>query len=130
MTTLVLVVSLSLAVSFVCSLLEAALLSVSQACVALLEEDGNPAGRMLARLRSRIDEPIAAILTLNTIAHTVGAAVSGAIALQVFGSQWMVAFEDCGGIARCGRQSRGARSGTAGSGLKPRDLLTRMVRGR
>jgi hypothetical protein len=44
----------------------------------------------LNRLLKRIDEPIAAILTLNTIAHTVGAAMGGAIALEVFGEGWIV----------------------------------------
>jgi len=92
MTALVLVVSLSLFVSFICSILEAVLLSVSQAYVALLEQEGKPAGRILAGLRRKIDEPIGAILTLNTIAHTVGAAVSGAMALKVFGDEWMAVF--------------------------------------
>ena len=92
MTSLIAVISVSLAVSFLCSVLEAVLLSVSHAYVALLEDRGDPAGPMLARLRRQIDEPIAAILTLNTIAHTVGAAVSGAIALQVFGNEWMAVF--------------------------------------
>lgn len=92
MLSLIAVISLSLAVSFVCSILEAVLLSVSHAYVGLLVERKDPAGPLLARMRQRIDEPIAAILTLNTIAHTVGAAVSGAIALQLFGSRWMAAF--------------------------------------
>lgn len=92
MVSLIAVISLSLAVSFVCSILEAVLLSVSHAYVGLLVDRKDPAGPLLRRLRQRIDEPIAAILTLNTIAHTVGAAVSGAIALQVFGSRWMAAF--------------------------------------
>lgn len=92
MTALIIVISVSLAVSFVCSILEAVLLSVSQAYVGLLEEKGDPAGPVLAKLRREIDEPIAAILTLNTIAHTVGAAVSGAMALQLFGNKWMAAF--------------------------------------
>lgn len=92
MTALLVVIAVSLAVSFICSILEAVLLSVSQAYVGLLEERGDPAGPLLARMRREIDEPIAAILTLNTIAHTVGAAVSGAIALQVFGSKWMALF--------------------------------------
>ncbi len=92
MTALIIVIAVSLSVSFVCSVLEAVLLSVSQAYVALLEDKGNPAGPIWAKLRREIDEPIAAILTLNTIAHTVGAAVSGAMALQVFGSKWMAAF--------------------------------------
>lgn len=92
MTTLLLVIGLSLGISFLCSVLEAVLLSISHAQVALLTERGHPAGPVLARMRRSIDEPIAAILTLNTIAHTVGAAVSGAIALEVFGSRWMAAF--------------------------------------
>ena len=49
-------------------------------------------GDMLARMRDKIDEPIAAILTLNTIGHTVGAAMGGAIALQVFGNRWVALF--------------------------------------
>jgi putative hemolysin len=60
--------------------------------VAVLEERGHPAGALLARMRSNIDEPIAAILTLNTIAHTVGAAMGGAIALEVFGDRWIALF--------------------------------------
>jgi putative hemolysin len=92
MTTLLAVVSISIGISFLCSILEAVLLSVSHAYVALLEDRGDPAGPLLTKLRRQIDEPIAAILTLNTIAHTVGAAVSGALALDVFGSKWMAAF--------------------------------------
>lgn len=92
MTTLLLVIGISLAVSFTCSVLEAVLLSISHSYVALLQERGEPAGALLARLREQIDEPIAAILTLNTIAHTVGAAMSGAIALEVFGQAWIAAF--------------------------------------
>jgi putative hemolysin len=92
MTTLLLVVGVSLAVSFICSILEAVLLSISHSYVAVLQERGDPAGDLLARLRSHVDEPIAAILTLNTIAHTVGAAMGGAIALEVFGSRWIALF--------------------------------------
>ena len=47
---------------------------------------------MLARMRDNIDEPIAAILTLNTVGHTVGAAMGGALALQVFGNRWVALF--------------------------------------
>jgi putative hemolysin len=92
MTTLLLVIGISLAISFMCSILEAVLLSVSHSYVAVLQEEGEPAGDVLARLRGNIDEPIAAILTLNTIAHTIGAAVGGAMALEVFGSRWIAAF--------------------------------------
>lgn len=92
MTTLVAVIGLSLALSFLCSILEAVLLSTTHAFVGVLEERGERAGRILAHMRERIDEPIAAILTLNTIAHTIGASVGGALALQVFGSQWVALF--------------------------------------
>jgi CBS domain containing-hemolysin-like protein len=92
MTTLLLVVGISLGVSFVCSILEAVLLSISHSYVAVLQEKGDPVGDLLAGLRRSIDEPIAAILTLNTIAHTVGASMGGAIALEVFGSRWIALF--------------------------------------
>ncbi len=92
MLTLVVVIGTALALSFVCSVLEAVLLSVTHGYIGLLEEQEDPAAGLLKQFRRRIDEPIAAILTLNTIAHTVGAAVSGAIALQVFGSRWMALF--------------------------------------
>jgi putative hemolysin len=92
MATLLLVVGLSLGISFLCSILEAVLLSVSHSYVALLQERGHPAGHLLARMRANIDEPIAAILTLNTIAHTVGASMGGAIALEVFGETWIAIF--------------------------------------
>jgi len=92
MITLAWVLGLSLGISFLCSILEAVLLSVNRSFVALLEEEGRPAGRILDRLQQRIDEPISAILTLNTIAHTVGAAMGGALALQQFGQEWVAAF--------------------------------------
>ena len=92
MSTLLLVVGIALAVSFLCSILEAVLLSITHSYVAVLQDQGDPTGSLLARMRENIDEPIAAILTLNTIAHTVGAAMAGAIALDVFGQQWVAAF--------------------------------------
>ena len=82
---LVAVVGTSLSVSFLCSVLEAVLLSVNHSYVAVLQGRGDRAGDILARMKRQIDEPIAAILTLNTIAHTVGATVSGALAERVFG---------------------------------------------
>jgi putative hemolysin len=92
MVSLIAVISLSLVISFICSILEAVLLSLTPSYIALLEERGDGAGALLARLRMRIDEPIAAILTLNTIAHTAGAAIGGALALQVFGNEWVALF--------------------------------------
>jgi CBS domain containing-hemolysin-like protein len=92
MTTLLLVIVVSLSLSFLCSILESVLLSITHSYVAVLQENEDPVGSMLARMRANIEEPIAAILTLNTISHTVGAAMGGALALEVFGSRWIAAF--------------------------------------
>ena len=84
MTALFLVISAALTISFACSIMEAVLLSTTQSFVAVLRERGERAGALLQHMRENIDEPIAAILTLNTIGHTVGATVAGALALRVF----------------------------------------------
>lgn len=86
------VVGGALSISFMCSILEAVLLSVTHSYVAVLRERGDRAGELMERLQAKIDEPIAAILTLNTIANTLGASVGGAIALSVLGSAWAVWF--------------------------------------
>jgi len=82
MVKLIWVLGTSLSISFLCSILEAVLLSITHSYVGVLKDRGERAGHLLARMQERIDEPIAAILTLNTIAHTVGAAMGGAIALD------------------------------------------------
>lgn len=92
MTTLFWVLSTSLSVSFLCSILEAVLLSITRGHVAVMKENGEPAGALLERMQAKIDEPIAAILTLNTIAHTMGAAMGGSLAYTVFGEAWVAAF--------------------------------------
>jgi len=92
MTTLVLILVVSLGTSFLCSILEAVFLSVSHSYVALLQERREWAGDWFARARKNVDEPIAAILTLNTIAHTIGATLAGAAAQELFGSVWLTAF--------------------------------------
>ena len=92
MTKLALVLGISLSISFLCSVLEAVLLSINHSFVALLNGRGERAGRILERMKRQIDEPIAAILTLNTIAHTVGATLSGALAADVFGETWIGVF--------------------------------------
>ena len=92
MTTLFWVLGTTLATSFLCSVLEAVFLSLTHSHIALMQEQGNWAGDWFAQAQKKIDEPIAAILTLNTIAHTVGAALGGAIAAEVFGSAWIGVF--------------------------------------
>ena len=85
MTLLILYGCLAIGVSFLCSVLEASLLSLPRSHVHALVEQGSPAARLLDRMKKNIDRPLAAILTLNTIAHTVGAAGVGAQAAVVFG---------------------------------------------
>ncbi|MFT5730532.1 MAG: CBS domain containing-hemolysin-like protein [Desulforhopalus sp.] len=58
----------------------------------MLKKSGNAAAEHLQHLRSDIDEPITAILTLNTIANTVGAAVAGAAAAKLFGDENLILF--------------------------------------
>ena len=86
MALLIFYVALALGVSFLCSILEAVLLSVSPSYVAGMAQEGTKVGKTLERLKEDVDRPLAAILSLNTIAHTVGAAGAGAQAAVVFGS--------------------------------------------
>jgi len=58
----------------------------------MLKKSGHPAAEHLQLLRSDIEEPITAILTLNTIAHTIGAAVAGAAAAKLFGNENLILF--------------------------------------
>jgi len=69
--------------SFLCSIAEAVLLSVSWVYIALIEDKGYKSGKILRELKGDINKPLAAILTLNTIAHTVGAAGVGAQATLI-----------------------------------------------
>ncbi len=77
-------VSVVLIVSFLCSIFESVLLSVTRPQVEVLARDGRRAGTLLSNFKSNMDVPIAAILILNTAAHTIGAAVAGASYSNVF----------------------------------------------
>ena len=92
-TLLAAYVGTALSVSFVCSILEATILSVR---VTELEERraaGQKGAALLLSLKQeRLDDAISAILILNTIAHTIGAALAGAQAAIVFGSAWVGVF--------------------------------------
>ncbi|MCF2861389.1 Magnesium and cobalt efflux protein CorC [Pseudoalteromonas sp. THAF3] len=80
---------LSIAVSFICSVLEAALLSITPSFIAKQKLEHPQRYTQLKRLKDRIDQPLAAILTLNTVAHTVGAAGVGAQVTVVFGNGYL-----------------------------------------
>lgn len=83
---LVFYLALALGVSFACSIFEAVLLSITPGYVAALEKEGSPAAERITKLKASIDRPLAAILSLNTVAHTVGAAGVGAQSAKVFAS--------------------------------------------
>ena len=89
MLLLIIYVSVALGFSFLCSIAEAVMLSANLPYIVALEKDGKKAGRLLRKLKEDINTPLAAILTLNTIAHTVGAAGAGAQAAQVFGNNYV-----------------------------------------
>ena len=72
-----------------CSILEAVLLSITPSYVAALENKNASSGKMLRKLKQDIDQPLSAILSLNTVAHTVGAAGVGAQAQVVFGNAYV-----------------------------------------
>jgi magnesium and cobalt exporter, CNNM family len=86
MNLLLLYVGIAIGVSFLCSILEAVLLSISPSYITLAEQDGKAYAQKLRRYKEQIDRPLSAILSLNTIAHTVGAAGAGAQAAVVFKS--------------------------------------------
>ncbi len=89
MLQLILAVGLAILISAICSLFEAVLYSVPLRQVESMIQDGKFGGRTFRRLRRNVDRPIAAILSLNTIANTAGAAFAGAAATAVFGHHWL-----------------------------------------
>ncbi len=90
MELLILFFLLSIVFSFMCSIWEAVLLSIPPSYVAAREKEGKTVGRLLTQFKSNIDRPLAAILTLNTIAHTVGAIGVGAQASRIWSNAyWM-----------------------------------------
>ncbi|MYM60967.1 DUF21 domain-containing protein [Vibrio sp. OCN044] len=92
MLLLTIYVSIAIGISFICSVLEAVLLSITPSYIAQLRQQAHPAAEKWTVLKADIDRPLASILTLNTIAHTIGAASAGAQASVVFGSEWLGVF--------------------------------------
>ena len=99
-TLLILYLCVAIGFSFLCSVAEAVLLSVTPSYIAQLREaaagehgsdKAAKSAAKLARLKENVDRPLAAILSLNTIAHTFGAAGVGAEAAAVFGSAYVAA---------------------------------------
>lgn len=90
MTMLFFYLSIALFISFLCSILEAVLLSSSGSFIELKAKESK-GGEVLKKVKSEIDISLSAILTLNTFAHTIGAAGVGSEAAKIFGESYMVA---------------------------------------
>ncbi len=89
MALLIVYIAVALVVSFLCSIMEAVLLSVTPSYIAVKEQEGHKHADLLRKLKVDIDRPLAAILSLNTIAHTLGAAGAGAQAARIFGDAYI-----------------------------------------
>lgn len=92
MTLLIIYIAIAIGVSFLCSLLEACLLSITPTYTAIIRPSRPRMAAKINELKDNIDRPLAAILSLNTVAHTVGAAGAGAQAAIVFGEASIAIF--------------------------------------
>lgn len=88
MTLILLYLFGALAVSFLCSVLEAVLLSTPISFISMKESQGVKNAALLMKYKTNVDRPVAAILTLNTVAHTIGAAGVGSESVKVFGEAY------------------------------------------
>lgn len=88
MTELILFLLGALSISFLCSILESSLMSTPISYITLREEEGLKSASLFKKYKQDPSRPLAAILSLNTIANTVGAAGVGREATIIFGSQW------------------------------------------
>ena len=88
MTLLLIFLLSAMLVSFLCSVLEATLMSTPISYITMREEEGYKPATLMKRYKNDTSRPLAAILTLNTIANTIGAAGVGRQATLVFGSAW------------------------------------------
>ena len=92
MTLFVISVLVVLVLSAFCSISEAALYAVRRAYVRKIAEQGNRSGKLLLGFKDNMEQPISAILVVNTIANTAGAAVAGAQAHVLFGDAALIWF--------------------------------------
>lgn len=88
MTLILLYLIGALSVSFLCSVLEAVLLSTPVSFISMKESQGVKGASLLMKYKTNVDPPVAAILTLNTVAHTIGAAGVGSESVKVFGEAY------------------------------------------
>lgn len=88
MELIILYFTCALALSFLCSILEAVLLSTPMSYITMKEEQGVSGASLMRRYKSNVDRPIGAILSLNTVAHTIGSAGVGAESIKLFGEEF------------------------------------------
>lgn len=88
MTLLFTYLVIAIGVSFICSVLEAVLLSITPSYVESIASQSSKKARKLVEVKERLDQSISSILILNTFAHTMGAAGVGAQATIIFGPRW------------------------------------------
>ena len=82
----------AMAISALCSVLEATLLSTPISYITGLEDQGVKGAKRLKKLKQNSDRPISAILCINTIANTVGASIVGSLVMDIYGSMWVGIF--------------------------------------
>lgn len=87
-TLLFIYLAIAIGLSFVCSVLEAVLLSITPSFVEQIQTKKPKSGAVLAKVKMRLEESLSSILILNTFAHTMGAAGVGAQAIGIFGEKW------------------------------------------
>ncbi|MDD3153304.1 MAG: CNNM domain-containing protein [Victivallaceae bacterium] len=92
MTLLIFSVVFALVISHLCSLLEAALLSLTPSQLATIDRRNPKTGFLCRQMKQNIDRSIAVILIVNTAAHTIGAAVAGAEFGRLYGNHWLWVF--------------------------------------
>ena len=78
----------ALSMSFLCSVLEAVLLSTPMSFITMKESQGNKTASLMKEYKDNVDRPVGAILSLNTIAHTIGSAGVGAESIKLFGEEY------------------------------------------
>jgi len=88
MTLLLVYLAVAIGISFLCSILEAVLLSVTPSHIEQTVSERPGPGRVVAKVKERLDESLSSILILNTFAHTMGAAGVGAQAIRIYGEKW------------------------------------------
>jgi CBS domain containing-hemolysin-like protein len=88
MTLLFVYLAIAIGISFLCSILEAVLLSITPSYVEQVSTANPQSGAILAKSKEKLDQSLASILILNTFAHTMGAAGVGSQAVRIFGDKW------------------------------------------